>query len=344
MNKLIFLSCFIFTLVGADNIIFLDDKGSSAKSMQHFEAKKIEKQKQDDNEKNFEDENAGIKKEYVLPSDMTSLDSKNDTLALSVETLHITKMYDVVNGSTFIAISNKGNQSILNLGGKVFPWIPHPSDSTKQIAYVPIGYHASKGKVRISNNLELNIIEGNYKKENITITNTSKVKPNKEQSDRIARELKEANAIYRTYDKKRYWNKAFIYPINSIITSPFGSARVLNGEIKSYHGGTDFRAAIGTPIKATNDGIVVIAKDRFLAGKSVVISHGEGLFSMYYHLSKINVKVGDKVSRGDIIALSGDSGRVSGAHLHFGIMINGIQVNPLQFIEEINKLFVEVDS
>lgn len=111
---------------------------------------------------------------------------------------------------------------------------------------------------------------------------------------------------------------------------------MFNNTLKSYHSGTDFRAAIGTPIKAINDGIVKISKDRFYAGGSVVIDHGAGIYSQYYHLSKMNVKVGDIVKKGDIVGLSGDTGRVSGPHLHFGIMVNNNQVNPLNFIETIN--------
>ncbi|RAX52964.1 hypothetical protein CCY98_03165 [Helicobacter sp. 11-8110] len=124
--------------------------------------------------------------------------------------------------------------------------------------------------------------------------------------------------------------------MKSKITSEFGNARVFNQEVKSYHSGTDFRAAIGTPIYASNSGKVVIAKDRFLAGKSVVIDHGEGIFSMYYHCSEIKVKEGTRVKQGELIALSGNTGRVSGPHLHFGILVRGAQVDPIDFIAKIN--------
>jgi len=80
-------------------------------------------------------------------------------------------------------------------------------------------------------------------------------------------------------------------------------------------------------------------QDRFLSGKSVVIDHGNGLFSVYFHLSEFSVKKGEKVKQGQIIAKSGDTGRVSGAHLHFGIVIDGTNVDAMDFIRQVNDLF-----
>lgn len=246
---------------------------------------------------------------------------------------------EVANGATFIAISKKKNPQEIRMNDKVFPWVLHPKDSRKKIAFVAINYHSKPKQLKLNDEFSIKIVQGAYKKEKIMIADTTKTKPNKTANERITKEFAEANAIYRTYTEKRHWSKPFILPLNSVITSPYGSARVFNGEIKSFHGGTDFRAAIGTPIHASNDGVVVIAKDRFLAGKSVVIDHGEGVFSMYYHCSDIKVKLGEKVQRGQVVALSGDTGRVSGAHLHFGILVNGVQVDPIDFINKVNKLF-----
>ena len=242
------------------------------------------------------------------------------------------------NGTTFIAKTTKANPQPLKLDKKTFYWLPHPKDSKTKIAIIPINYYTKAQNANLGEGVSLEIVDGNYKKETITITNTEKVKPNPKNQERIKRERDEANQIYSRYDSKRYWTLPFVMPMESKITSQYGTARMFNGEIKSYHGGTDFRAAIGTPIYASNDGVVVIAKDRFLAGGSVVISHGEGIFSMYYHCSELKVKVGDKVKKGDLVALSGASGRVSGPHLHFGFFVNGTQVDPLDFIAKMNAL------
>ena len=242
------------------------------------------------------------------------------------------------NGTTFIAESTEAKPEALKLGKKKFPWIPHPSNPSKKIAIVPIGYYTQAKKVALNKNITLTIKDKDYKKEQIQITNKGKVKPNPKNQERIKKERDEANKIYGTYTNKRYWDLPFALPMNSKITSDYGNARVFNGQVRSYHSGTDFRAKVGTEIYASNHGVVVIAKERFLAGGSVVISHGEGIFSMYYHCSELKVKVGDEVKKGDLIALSGATGRVSGPHLHFGIMANGVQVDPLDFINTINKL------
>jgi len=126
-------------------------------------------------------------------------------------------------------------------------------------------------------------------------------------------------------------------PMNSKITSEFGNARVFNGSLKSYHSGTDFRAKVGTPIKSVNDGKVVLVKDRFYSGGSVIVDHGEGVYTCYYHMSKFDVKKGDMVKKGQQLGLSGVSGRVTGPHLHFSARVSGVQVDPLQFINLVNK-------
>ena len=179
----------------------------------------------------------------------------------------------------------------------------------------------------------------NYKSEQITVAK-DKVSPPKALLLRIQKERDEANAIYAKSRASVSLSKPFALPLSSKITSPFGTARMFNQSLKSYHSGTDFRAAVGTPIKAANDGLVVICKERYYAGGSVVIDHGAGLFSQYYHLDKIIAKCGASVKRGDLIGLSGATGRVSGAHLHFGIALRGLSVDPLSFVESFNeKLF-----
>lgn len=248
------------------------------------------------------------------------------------------------NGTTYIARSNETSPTPLQLANKKIPWIPHPEDSSQKIALVPISYHTKPGTLSLSPALTITIKPGNYKKEQITLLDSSKLKPDTKNTKRIAKERDEAVAIYATFNKKRYWNGSFAYPVGDIVTSPFGTARVFNNEVKSFHSGTDFRAPTGTPIYATNHGVVVLAKERFLAGNSVIIDHGEGIYSTYFHCSKILVQVGQVVQKGEKIALSGATGRVSGAHLHFGIVVYGTLVDPLDFITAVNDLLLNDTS
>ncbi|MHB8800064.1 MAG: M23 family metallopeptidase [Thermoanaerobaculia bacterium] len=108
----------------------------------------------------------------------------------------------------------------------------------------------------------------------------------------------------------------------------FGVRRLFNGEPRSAHGGVDYRAKAGTPILATEGGLVVLAAHHFFAGKNVFVDHGAGLLSIYMHLSRIDVKAGQRVARGERLGLSGATGRVTGPHLHFGFRWRGARVDP----------------
>lgn len=244
----------------------------------------------------------------------------------------------VENGKTIILSTTIRNPKPIVIDKKTYSWIPHPSNLERKIVILAIPYYSKPSVVALENGERVEVVQGDYKKESIQVS-TSKAKPNPKNQERIKKEREEANAIYSNYSQKRLWDSTFMLPMQSKITSSYGNARVFNGEIKSYHSGTDFRAAIGTEIFASNRGKVVIAKDRFLAGGSVVLDHGEGVFSMYYHCSGIKVKVGEIVEKGDLIAFSGATGRVSGPHLHFGILVRGVQVDPLDFIAQVNGLF-----
>jgi peptidase, M23/M37 family len=249
----------------------------------------------------------------------------------------------IVNGDVEIVRVEAKFAGNLSIDGKKKRWLNVPGDENLKFAIVSAGYR-QKGEIKLINGLKggdetmvFKIVEGEYKKEKITVEG-SKVTPPKEVLKRIEEEREEANKIYATANVGLKFNSKFILPMSSAVTSPFGTARVFNGTLKSYHGGTDFRAAVGTSVIAANDGVVVIAKDRYYAGGSVVIDHGEGIYTQYYHLSALNVKVGQSVKKGDIIALSGASGRVSGPHLHFGVIAGGAQVNPLNFVKKINEI------
>ena len=123
-----------------------------------------------------------------------------------------------------------------------------------------------------------------------------------------------------------------------LFRSPFGCRCIINDMERSPHSGVDLKASEGTPVKATNRGIVVLVADHFFSGLSVVIDHGGGMQSMYFHLSEVLVQAGELLEKGTIIGLSGSSGRVTGPHLHFGIRLNGGRVNPIKLIEISRRL------
>lgn len=257
---------------------------------------------------------------------------------------------NVKNANTVLLELNEKNISDakLSFDKQNIDFYKNPFKKDSFYALLPISYYQKFEKSRViisyiqNNNkifkgLDLKIIDGNYKSEVINVK-PSIFKPNKQKEDRVKKEAQEAMKIYNSSSPKIYWNEDFIYPINSKITSAFGTKRVYNNELKSYHGGTDFQAKDNTPIVASNSGIVRISANRFYAGNSIVIDHGQGVYSCYFHLNTMNFKVGDFVNKGEVIGLSGSTGRITGPHLHFTFRINGLQVDPLQAIEILNSL------
>jgi len=261
----------------------------------------------------------------------------------------------LANGQTIVAEFSKQkgiDYKTISVDKKRFPVFSHPQKQDKFYALIPMSYYQKptskkitiiyvQNGVKKSKEMFIKVKDGQYKKEEITVS-SSKVNPkSKEVKARISKEYNEAMRIYTTLTPQNYLDSEFILPLDSFITSDFGKARTYNGSLKGYHSGTDFRAQVGTAIVASNRGKVVLVKDRFYSGGTVLIDHGQGIYTCYFHMSDFAVKEGEKVKKGQVIGLSGQSGRVTGPHLHFAVRINGVQVDPLQFIELMNKNIIK---
>lgn len=120
---------------------------------------------------------------------------------------------------------------------------------------------------------------------------------------------------------------SFVWPKNPLVTSHFGDLRLFNGKKQSQHYGTDLNGSVGDPVSAANDGVVVLARSCYASGNTVVIHHGGRLFTAYFHLSKMQVKAGKKIRRGERIGLVGKTGRVTGPHLHWAAKLDDLYVN-----------------
>jgi len=140
-------------------------------------------------------------------------------------------------------------------------------------------------------------------------------------------------STYSIVTPVRFWDGAFTMPVNGALGSPFGSWRLYNGTVQKRHTGYDLRAAFGTPVLASASGRVVLSRPLDIHGENVVIDHGWGVFSEYAHLSARYVVPGQFVLQGDVIGLSGNTGRSTGPHLHWEIAVNGIWVNPVAFTQ-----------
>jgi murein DD-endopeptidase MepM/ murein hydrolase activator NlpD len=134
--------------------------------------------------------------------------------------------------------------------------------------------------------------------------------------------------IFKTATPDREWSGSFAAPVDAAISDVFGVERVFNGTVQSTHQGLDFRVPTGTPVAAVNSGHVILARPLFFEGNCVVIDHGQGLLTLYLHLSKFSVKEGDEVKKDDEIGLSGGTGRATGPHLHLAVRWQGVYLNP----------------
>jgi len=153
-----------------------------------------------------------------------------------------------------------------------------------------------------------------------------------ENEARVEREQKKMATIWPV-DSLRIWRGSFTNPLpGKQIGTIFGVRRIINNIPKNSHTGVDVTADEGDPVHAPNDGVVVLVDDQFYSGKSVVLDHGQGIYTMFFHLSQINVKYGQAVMKGDVFALVGSTGRATGAHLHWGARIQGARVDPLELI------------
>lgn len=171
-----------------------------------------------------------------------------------------------------------------------------------------------------------------YPKQELTLPKKMVTPPAKVYK-KIKADRVETSKAKATVTPERLWHLPMVRPVKGKITSLYGLKRILNGKPKNPHRGLDFRSPMGNPVKATADGEVILVGDHYYAGNSVYIDHGNGVVSMYFHLSKPIVKEGDKVQRGQAIGLSGMSGRATGPHLHFSLSVLGKLVDPQPLFE-----------
>jgi murein DD-endopeptidase MepM/ murein hydrolase activator NlpD len=151
--------------------------------------------------------------------------------------------------------------------------------------------------------------------------------------ERIHKEQALKQQVFAHKSPLRLWRGSFVVPLVSIVTEPFGTARTFNGAVQSVHQGLDYRAERGTPISAMNSGTILLARDLFFEGNIVVIDHGQGLLSLYLHLSEIGVKEGDQVERGQVVGKTGATGRVTAPHLHVAVRWQGIYLDPARLLK-----------
>lgn len=180
--------------------------------------------------------------------------------------------------------------------------------------------------------LRFEVANKNYPEQRITLKDSSKVQLSPADEERAVREIETIQALKRHWRNTDDSDSTFIQPADGQLASRFGLRRFFNGEPRAPHSGLDVAVPRGTPIKASAHGKVLATDDYFFNGKTVFIDHGNGLISMYCHLDRIDVLAGDSVIQGQPIGRSGMTGRASGPHLHWSVVLNGVMVDPELFV------------
>ncbi|NOZ67735.1 MAG: M23 family metallopeptidase [Deferribacteres bacterium] len=215
--------------------------------------------------------------------------------------------------------------------GKKIPLYAGPDN--RLVALVPVGIDTPPGRYDVTvkrgkGEIKIPVIVVPHKFRTIKLTlPEEKVTLSPENQKRAAREAARLKKIWPE-STARAWAGQFVPPTDTEISEVFGVKRIMNEKKTSVHRGMDFRGKTGTPVRAINAGRVVLEDELFFGGNTLIIDHGTGLYSVYMHLSRFNVKEGEKVSAGQTIGFIGSSGRVTGPHLHMSVRLKGVSVNP----------------
>lgn len=222
--------------------------------------------------------------------------------------------------------------------------IPFVRDGARWLTVIGVDLNAKPGDHALE--IEREYADGQHRTETEEVAVASKQFPttkltvdpgyvqlSPENQRRAARESREIGAIYAKLTPKRYWTQPFQVPLPGITGGRnFGHRRIFNGQPRNPHSGADLTAKTGTPVEAANRGRVVLAKNLFFSGNAVFLDHGLGVYSVYLHLSKILVEPGMIVDKGQVLGLSGATGRVTGPHLHWGVRVLDARVDPFSLL------------
>lgn len=202
------------------------------------------------------------------------------------------------------------------------------------IVGIPLKSQPGAHQLQVSDGRALGFTVGtkHYREQHIKLKNSRQVNPLAEDMTRINRELAEQTRAYQTFSPTLPSNLLFDKPVDGPLSSPFGLRRFFNGEERNPHSGLDFAVGAGTPIKSPAAGKVILIGNYFFNGNTVFVDHGQGLISMFCHMSKVDVKLGQSLPRGGIVGRVGATGRATGPHMHWNVSLNDARVDPAIFI------------
>ena len=215
----------------------------------------------------------------------------------------------------------------------------YSSNNYKVFVPIPLDFKKTRIEIKQGNNLlnSIEVLKKNYRESRITISNEEYVSPSKDLLPRIREEYELSQKAKNTVSALKIKNWEMTIPVQGLMSSEFGVRRFINNEPRNRHSGMDIAAPEGTEVITPLSGEVIISSNFFYKGNVIYVNHGAGLVSSYSHLSKLEVKKGDKIKTGDIIGLVGQTGRVTGPHLHWEIYLMGVPINPEVFLATSNS-------
>ncbi|MFB2861592.1 peptidoglycan DD-metalloendopeptidase family protein [Aeromonas hydrophila] len=242
--------------------------------------------------------------------------------------------HPVPGGVAVVALGSEAQAPTARYQGK--PVLVVREEGKRWIAIVGIPLKSQPGphQLQVSDGRTLGFTVGtkHYREQHIKLKNSRQVNPLAEDMTRINRELAEQTRAYQTFSPAQPSNLLFDKPVDGPLSSPFGLRRFFNGEERNPHSGLDFAVGAGTPIKSPAAGKVILIGDYFFNGNTVFVDHGQGLISMFCHMSKVDVKLGQSLPRGGIVGRVGATGRATGPHMHWNVSLNDARVDPAIFI------------
>ncbi|EQB8044100.1 M23 family metallopeptidase [Aeromonas hydrophila] len=242
--------------------------------------------------------------------------------------------HPVPGGVAVVALGSEAQAPTARYQGK--PVLVVREEGKRWIAIVGIPLKSQPGahQLQVSDGRTLGFTVGtkHYREQHIKLKNSRQVNPLAEDMTRINRELAEQTRAYQTFSPTLPSNLLFDKPVDGPLSSPFGLRRFFNGEERNPHSGLDFAVGAGTPIKSPAAGKVILIGNYFFNGNTVFVDHGQGLISMFCHMSKVDVKLGQSLPRGGIVGRVGATGRATGPHMHWNVSLNDARVDPAIFI------------
>jgi murein DD-endopeptidase MepM/ murein hydrolase activator NlpD len=247
----------------------------------------------------------------------------------------IPELPPTVHQGSALRIRGSGSAVEARMSGRTIRLFPQTDGGSLGLMPVPVNEKPGDEKVELLDkegapvaSASIRVVDAHFPKQNVVIEQSlAELKPS-------PGEAETSTAFRQTVSEVRYWSEPLALPVRGCMTSLFGVQRYLNGKpTGDFHGGLDQRSPAGTPIHAVADGMVKIVRQWNLHGRTVGIDHGQGLESMYLHMSRFAVAEGAMVKKGDVVGYVGSSGRSTAPHLHWSLYANGVPVNPRDWVQ-----------